>query len=56
MNLNLKQRIQKEMFETLLKAGYSVAEIAMFYGISRTSMYYKLKRLEINLTKNSTGV
>ena len=57
--MNLKQRLKKEMIQTLIDTGYPVAEIAIVFGITRPAMYNWIAKMQIklkNLTKNKTGV
>lgn len=57
--MNLKQRLKKEMIQTLIDAGYPVAEIAIVFGVTRSAMYNWIAKMQIklkNLTKNNTGI
>lgn len=54
--MNLKQRLKKEMIQTLIDAGYPVAEIAIVFGVTRSAMYNWISKMQINLTKNKTGI
>ena len=57
--MNLKQRLKKEMIQTLIDTGYPVAEIAIVFGITRPAMYNWIAKMQIklkNLTKNKAGV
>ena len=54
--MNLKQRLKKEMIQTLIDTGYPVAEIAIAFGVTRSAMYNWIAKMKISLTKNNTGV
>jgi DNA invertase Pin-like site-specific DNA recombinase len=44
------------MIQTLIDAGYPIAEIAIVFGVTRSAMYNWISKMQINLTKNKTGV